>query len=264
MGFIKKLIKAFLSRKGYSLLNTQTKSPPYKAYDQDGLFSLHNCEFMLDPDFVAAYGRGMKAARGADFYWHWRVHVGLWAAQNAAKLEGDFVECGVGSGFLSSAIMKSLDWNNTGKQFYLLDTFAGVDLTCTTADEREGRDIEELNRLNKLHGFYAADFETVISNFSEWKNVHVIKGAVPASLPQCAANKIAYLHLDMNCSAPETAAFNFFWDKLVPGAFILLDDYAYAGLREQKLGMDKCAAMKGVKVLSLPTGQGLVVVPPHK
>lgn len=76
------------------------------SYKQDGLYTLHNCEFMLDPGFVAAYERGIKAAHGKDFCWHWRVYVGLWVAQNAVKREGDFVECGVGNGFLSSAIMK--------------------------------------------------------------------------------------------------------------------------------------------------------------
>ena len=264
ISFIKNATKSFLRQKGYSLLCRRTQAPPYVAYDQDGLFSVHNCEFMLDPPFIAAYERGMKAARGADFTWHWRVHVGLWAAKCAVRLKGDFVECGVGSGFLSSAIMKYLDWNSTGKHFHLLDTFEGIDLRYTTEAERKGRDIETQNRLNRLHGVYASDFESVEKNFSEWSNVHLVKGPIPESLPQCKAGAVAYLHLDMNCSPPETAALDFFWDKLVPGAFILLDDYAYAGLREQKLGMDRCAAEKGVSVLALPTGQGLIVAPADK
>ncbi len=66
----------------------------------------------------------MEAA-GQDYGWHWRVHVGLWAAASCASLEGDFVECGVNRGFLSSAIMEHLDWDKTGKHFYLLDTFNG-------------------------------------------------------------------------------------------------------------------------------------------
>lgn len=42
---------------------------------------------------------------------HRRVHVGLWAAQNAISIEGDLVECDVSRGFLSSAIMNYLNWN---------------------------------------------------------------------------------------------------------------------------------------------------------
>jgi hypothetical protein len=43
----------------------------------------------------------------------------------------------------------------------------------------------------------------------------------------------------------------------------LLDDYAYHGYRQQKLGMDRFAASRGVQVLSLPTGQGLLIKPPR-
>lgn len=258
---LKNFIVGFLHRKGYAVLNTKTLSPPYKTYNQDGLFSVHNCEFLVDPTFIAAYERGMKAAHGKDFCWHWRVHVGLWVAHNSAKLDGDFVECGVGNGFLSSAIMKYLDWDSTGKQFYLLDTFDGINLSYTTEAERNIRNIESENKRAKLTGVYASSFEDVARNFSEWHNVHLIKGSVPESLLECKAKNVSYLHLDMNCSPPETASLNYFWDKLVSGAFVLLDDYAYSGYREQKLGMDTCVAEKGLKVLSLPTGQGLIKIP---
>lgn len=59
-------------------------------YDQDGLRSIHNHDFMSAAEFVRAYARGVKAA-GTDYCWHWRVHVGLWAAKCAIKLNGDFV-----------------------------------------------------------------------------------------------------------------------------------------------------------------------------
>jgi len=72
-------------------------------YDQDGLRSVHDHEFMRDPAFRRAYARGVQAA-GTDYGWHWRVHVGLWAASCAARIEGDFAECGVNRGFMASAI----------------------------------------------------------------------------------------------------------------------------------------------------------------
>jgi len=83
------------------------------TYQQDGLSSIHNHEFMHDPRFIAAYARGVSAV-GQDYHWYWRMHIGLWAAQTAARLPGDFVECGVNRGFLSSIMA-------------LLDTFRGVD-----------------------------------------------------------------------------------------------------------------------------------------
>ena len=42
-------------------------------YNQDGLRSIHNHDFMSDPAFVRAYQRGVQAA--SDYHWYWRVHV---------------------------------------------------------------------------------------------------------------------------------------------------------------------------------------------
>ena len=53
-------------------------------------------------------------AAGRDYRWHWRVHVGLWTATSALKLAGDFVECGVNRGFMSSAIMHLLAMGQHG------------------------------------------------------------------------------------------------------------------------------------------------------
>src|ERR1700722_18401497 len=38
---------------------------------------------------------------------------------------GDFVECGVNAGFISSAIMRHLSWNALDRRFHLIDTFSG-------------------------------------------------------------------------------------------------------------------------------------------
>jgi hypothetical protein len=65
----------------------------------------------------------------------------------------------------------------------------------------------------------------------------------------------------MNCVAPEIAAAEYFWDKLVPGAVVILDDYGWEAHYEQKLAFDRFAARKGVMVLTLPTGQGLIFKP---
>ena|GEM_PF-389294 len=229
------------------------------VYDQDGLRSIHNHEFMDDPAFRNAYARGVRAA-GDDYRWHWRVHIGLWAAVCAARLDGDFIECGVNRGFLSSAIMDYLNWDSLGKHFYLLDTFRGLDERfVSSADRASGAVVKNQKSLGS--GFYIQGIEEVRANFSQWRNVSLIEGSIPETLPQIRAKNIAYLHLDMNCSMPEVAAIQFLWERLVPGAFVLLDDYAYYGYLSQKLAMDQFARDKGIKILSLPTGQGLLLKP---
>src|SRR6185295_6879976 len=136
-----------------------------------------------------------------DYQWHWRVHTALWVAHCASKVPGDFVECGVGKGFMSSAIMQSLNWDTLGRTFYLLDTFSGLDERYVTAEEAESGILEKSKHLIEV-GFYTSSAEAVIRNFSEWKNAKVIAGPVPETLDQVKAQRIAYLHLDMNCAPP--------------------------------------------------------------
>jgi hypothetical protein len=233
----------------------------HSTYSQDGLQTNHNHDFMRQPNFGRAYERGVKAV-GQDYNWHWRVHVGLWAASAAAKLPGDFVECGVNRGFLSSAIMQYLDWNTQDRLFFLLDTFSGLDLRYVTEEELQKGAVDK-NATAIESGFYTVDIEPVRRNFAEWKNVVIVPGAIPETLAQITSERIAFASVDMNCSPPEVAAMEHLWDRLVPGAMVVLDDYAYAGYRTQKVAMDRFARTKGVSVLSLPTGQGLLIRPPH-
>lgn len=232
------------------------------VYAQDGLVTVHNHDWLRDPAFMRAYARGLHALDGhEDYRWHWRIHVGLWAATTAAKLDGDFVECGVNRGFLSSAIMEHLHWDGLGRMFYLMDTFAGVDPRYVSKEELR-RGALERNRRELARGFYVSGPERARTNFSEWKNTRIIVGAIPETLSQVDAMRIAYLHLDMNNAPPEVAAAKHFWDRLLPGAIVLLDDYAYLGYETQKSAMDTFAGEKGVVICSLPTGQGLLLKPP--
>ncbi len=226
-------------------------------YSQDGLLTIHNHDFMIDPSFCRAYERGVSAAE-SDYRWHWRVHVGLWAAHSASKLKGDFIECGVNRGFLSSAIMEYLNWDSLGKTFYLMDTFSGLDERYVSDEELKRNKLDKNKRLLQ-NAFYTRDVNSVRANFSQWNNVQIIIGPIPDTLDAVEAESVAYLHLDMNCAPPEVAAFTYFWDRLVPGGFVLLDDYAYKGGAAQKAAMDDAAATKDLKIVSLPTGQGLLI-----
>ncbi|WP_235212700.1 MULTISPECIES: TylF/MycF/NovP-related O-methyltransferase [Burkholderia] len=228
-----------------------------KPYEFDGLRSMHNHDFMEHPDFVEAYGRGVQAA-GADYQWYWRVHMGLWAARAAIRVAGDFVECGVNRGFLSSAIMKLLNWDSTGRTFYLLDTFKGIDARYVSGLEKDAGVLAR-NQRDLDSGFYTENIEQVRSNFSEWHNTKIVVGSIPETLSEIKSEAVAFLHIDLNCSPPEVAAIESLWNRIPTGGMVLLDDYAYYGYQSQKDGMDAWARANNVPIASLPTGQGLIV-----
>lgn len=228
-------------------------------YNEDSMvIADRSVEFMNEPLFKEAYEIGKRAgAWGAiaeRFDMHWRVYVACWAAKRSVSLEGDFVECGVNRGWFSRSIIHYVDFAQLPKTFYLLDTYNGIFEDYLTDTERE-------RGLTNEYLLYEDCYEAVVETFRPFSNVKIVRGPVPDTLPQVRTEKVSYLSIDMNNVTPEIAAAEYFWDKLVSGAVMLLDDYGFDKHIEQKRGFDDFAARKGVQVLYLPTGQGLVFKP---
>ena len=79
-------------------------------------------------------------------------------------------------------------------------------------------------------------------------------------MPLVDSNKIAFLHIDMNCVQPEYDALNYFWDKMTKGGIIIWDDYGYGNAtNDQREIHKKFAKEKGVEILSMPTCQGIII-----
>ena len=214
--------------------------------------------YKLDPstgDTIQAYAAGAEtnAWRGARI--HWRAYTACWAAKHGLGLEGDFVECGVERGGLARTIIEYLEFESIPKRYWLLDTFCGLDEAQISPLERE-RGFAERYRLR-----YPDCYAEVQQTFSRYPNVEIVRGVVPDTLPQVTAEKVAYLSIDMNCVAPEIAAAEFFWPKMSSGALMVLDDYGFDPHIEQKKAFDQFAARHGVMILSLPTGQGMILKP---
>jgi hypothetical protein len=153
--------------------------------------------------------------------------------------------------------MQRWNWANIAKRFYLIDTFAGpVTSQFSAAEIRTGRLKAIENALAR--GAYQTDIARVRANFAEWPNAIMVQGVVPDILPSVNISKVAFLHLDMNCAYPERAALEYFWERLSPGAIVLLDDYSYREFESQMKAIDSLAGSLGFDVLSLPTGQGMI------
>ena len=232
--------------------------PTSQMYRLDGLSTVHSARFRKDPRFQAAWQRALQASHGIDPGTEWRIHVGLWAASLASRVPGEFVECGVNAGFLSSAILCYLDWANLEKKFYLVDTFAGPVLEQFSAEEIGRGNLQKVKQ-SVAAGAYVTDLERVRQNYAEWERIEIVQGTVPEVLPSVDAQAVAFLHIDMNCAHPEVEALRFFWDHISPGGIVLLDDYAYHGYETQGDAMDALAGTLGCEILALPTGQGMIV-----
>jgi O-methyltransferase len=251
-------IKAFLKSRicGPSPLSTAD-------YVADGLAVWNkSMGFMSNEYFIQAYRRGqfsghkLTGSKTKPLRIEWRVHVAISMALHAAKLPGDFVECGVNTGVLSLAICDFLNFNLLNKYFYLYDTYQGIPYEQITPEE------DALGRSDENLKLYENCYELTKANFAPFKNAILVKGVVPSSLINTASGKVCYLSLDMNIAAPEIAALHFFWEMLSPGAPVLFDDYGWKPYLPQKKAIDAFASEHGVAVCELPTGQGLLIKPP--
>ena len=99
MSWLSKRLSAFAARMGYVRLRHIT-------HNTDGLITgSRNVSFLHDKRFQDAYQFGMFSGHmiggeaSIDLHIEWRVAVCCWAAQHGTRLPGDFVECGVNTGY---------------------------------------------------------------------------------------------------------------------------------------------------------------------
>lgn len=233
-------------------------------YWGDHLLSIDKAQdFMNDSRFAQAWS-AVRDTHQYDRYnardgIKWRFHVLTWAATHAARLQGDFVECGVFKGDMSWVVTECVDAFASGRQMHLVDSFDGFSTKYSSADDfpRDPAFFQRANDIYKRESHY----DRVKARFADKPYVNVIKGFVPDVLEELDIPQVAFLHIDLNSAAAEVGALEYFFPRLVPGGVIVLDDYGWNMFHKQ-LEVEKAFfAARGLQVLELPTGQGLVIKP---
>lgn len=221
------------------------------TYATDGLVTSNNSDFQNDPRFKSAYQKAVDTSPWENFALQWRAYIVCFLADKVKNLEGDFVECGVNTGAYSRAIIDYINFDNLDKDFYLFDTYNGLNKSQVTEDELKAG-------IGMYFNTYIDVYEAVKKTFSQFNRVKIIKGTVPETLPEYKGSQLCYLSIDMNVVEPEIKALHFFWDKVVKGGVIILDDYGFPMHIKQKQAFDQFAIQKGIQILCLPTGQGVI------
>lgn len=201
----------------------------------------HTRGFLTDPRFVAAVTAERPSSIELAFVW--RTHTLCWAAESCLAVPGDYVECGTYEGYSMAVVLRYLA-SLPGRRCYLYDLFD------PSGGEGEGK---------RLPAHAPELFERVRARFRDWHNVTVTRGKVPQVLAEIEPQCIAFLHIDMNNAEAERGALEVLFDRIIPGGMIVFDDYGWTGYRDQKLAADTFMRERGLYVLELPTGQGLVV-----
>jgi hypothetical protein len=228
-------------------------------YTGDIVSTNANTGFMLEEKFRAAYIACVQADKGrlllsdSSYDIRWRIHTLLWAAKQAEKLEGDFVDCGAGFGLFASAIFSYLNFENVPKNYYLIDTFEGLSTKYSSS--------EELRRTGNYYTKNNPWYQEIMDSFSKFQNAKIVPGAIPDVLSTVDIDKVSFLSIDMNSMILEKEALQFFWPKLVSGGIIIFDDYGFPGHESQKESHDAFAAANNLLIYTSPTGQGILIKP---
>jgi hypothetical protein len=212
-------------------------------YAGDNLFTYHrNLSFLEDEKFMAAFRR--HATTPVEQSILWRLSIVAWGARNGMRLEGDFVECACYKGTTARIVCDYLDFPaHPDKHYYLYDLF----------------EHDETMAHHAMPEHSARLYESVRQRFADIPSVTVTQGKIPEVLEHVAPGKIAFMHIDLNNAEAEIGALEQLFDRMVPGAVLILDDYGWLDYRAQKQAEDPWLEKRGYRVVELPTGQGLLI-----
>jgi hypothetical protein len=224
-------------------------------YSTSMLATKHNVSFMSDPRFRSAYDAAVDAAKRD--HWnaglHFRVHQAIWCADHGLRLGGNLVELGTGRGMMFSAILASTKaWESLTSQVFLFDTFSSASMNYETGYQEDCLGESPV---------YAESFEATQSHFEKWSRVQLVQGLLPSALDGVDVGSIGFLHIDLNSHVVEADCLRRLWSNLKSGAIVLLDDYAHVNAEKQYDAMNECASDLGVSILTLATGQGILIKP---
>ncbi len=230
-----------------------------RTHAADGLITYHACDFIQDGPFRAAYGFAEQMSGYVEQRiptgLEWRIHTGLWAVDLACRIgSGSVVDCGVDAAFLFNAVRWHLAGTNgdtrcvhvhdgaDGPAAYLWKT--GDPLVPDTGDG---------------HATSLPGAQGTLSGCTRLPTPGASLRDVLEGLPR---EQIAFLHIGMGNVVHEVEALEQLWARVNRGGLVLFNSYAHSETyRPLRQAVDEFAARQDAPVLTLATGQGLIIKP---
>jgi O-methyltransferase len=168
----------------------------------------------------------------------WRAHIVTWCFNQARSLPGDFVECGTWYGTLMKTACSYHNFNEWPKQLILADSW-----------------------INPYSPSNTDIYEDVTHRFSKFKNVKLVRGELPNSLPQIldSVTSISFLALDLNDGPTERIVLETLWERLEKGAIVYLDDYGGNSFIKVRQEIDEFLRQKSETLVHFPNQVSLLI-----
>jgi O-methyltransferase len=179
-----------------------------------------------------------------------RCYVLYTLARQAAHLDGDFVECGVYRGGTAMLLATVLDdiGGEDGPLLRLFDTFSGIPAVDPAWDMPE----------EHFEGEFSDTTEELVQRRIARTAVRFHKGLIPETFKGLEDTRIAFAHVDVVLHHAVHDCCRFIYPRLVPGGFVVFDDYGFANCPGARAAVDQFFKDTVERPLVLPTGQALV------
>ena len=203
--------------------------------------------FRVDDEWRTLYRQTQSLTRGDatdNIYRQCRFYSTFQMASYAARLavEGDVVECGCWHGHSTTAISRLLKANGFRGRFHVFDSFEGGLSDFTEKDESSFK-LSASEKTAMIETF-KSDYDFVKSVTAEFGFVDLHRGWIPDVFQTFERRPIKFLHVDVDMYLPTKAALEFFWDSLVPGGCIVVDDYNHGVFEGATRAVDEFMADK--------------------
>ena len=126
--------------------------------------------------------------------------------KEASLIDGDFAECGTYLG--SSAAFMAASCRTS---LHLFDSWDGVSK------------LTEFDNNLYLDQNFKCDIDLAKKTLSKYDNVNFYKGWIPDRFNEVENKKFSVVHIDVDLYEPAKASIEFFWPKIIPGGFMVID-----------------------------------------
>ena len=214
-------------------------------YSDDCFVIFRNLGFLSNPLFVRALG-----PRSADLFLMgrlWRLWLISWSLSSRWDKPGIVLDLGTYNGkamftACKYAALKKPEQKLHDKIVIVADFFEDPPKEARKTDH--GKNLE--TEVKKL--------------FRHLPKAKVVKGEIPSSLENfdwsCG---ISWCQIDLNSAQADLSAFQFIYEKLLPGSHVIFDDYGFSRYKDTQVALDDFLSTKPESICELPTGQGLFI-----
>lgn len=219
MEMFKQKIRQVLNRLGFDVvrlprLGNDKLSREYEPVRPAAMYAPWKKDFPFQEVFAAIRGDTLVDLYRCFELWH--------LIGESAKLpEGDIIEIGVWRGGTGALIAKKAALCGIPGTVFLCDTFTGVVKAGAHDASYKGGEHSDTSR---------ASVETFLRSRMKLENIEILEGIFPDQTGHAIeSRRFRFCHIDVDVYQSAKDIVEWIWDKLIPGGFIVFDDYGFPG-----------------------------------